>query len=123
MHELGWFTGCWQSENGASREVWAQEANILLGYSVDIKDEKIRFFEHMRLIKSDEGYGFIVSPFGGDWVTFTQEERNETSITFVNAENDYPQRIRYERAAKNLNAEISALDGSNPKLFHKVPCT
>lgn len=121
-HELEWIVGCWENESGAAREVWAQEVDLLLGYSVDIKMDKVEFFEHMRIEQSKNGYDFIVSPFGREWVTFTQKERGDRRISFENTENDYPQLIRYERVGDKLNAVISALDGSNPTPFNKMSC-
>ena len=37
-----------------------------------------------------------------------------TEIRFVNATNDYPQRIRYSLKSGKIEAEISLLDGSKP---------
>lgn len=121
-HELGWMVGCWESESGQSREVWTQEADLLLGYSIDIKDGKVGFFEQMRIAKTENGYDFIVSPFGGAWVTFSQSALEGETISFVNPDNDYPNVIKYLRSGHKLDAEISALDGGNPTPFNKTAC-
>ena len=39
-------------------------------------------------------------------------EADGSSITFVNAGHDYPQRVRYEVTASGLEAEVSLADGS-----------
>ena len=38
-------------------------------------------------------------------------------VTFVNADNDYPKRVRYWREGGELRAEISQLDGSDAMQF------
>ena len=38
-------------------------------------------------------------------------------MTFVNADNDYPKRVRYWREGGELRAEISQLDGSDAMQF------
>jgi hypothetical protein len=55
---------------------------------------------------------FYGSPKGATPVGFKASEADSTSITFVNAAHDYPQRVRYQLTASGLDAEVSLADGS-----------
>ena len=60
---------------------------------------------------------FVAAPNGMGWTTFAWSPSDASGVTFFNAANDYPQRVRYWREGDELKAEISLLDGSNPTQF------
>ena len=45
------------------------------------------------------------------------------SVTFVNPDHDYPQKIRYERKGTRLTAVISKMNGEEPRVFERRQCT
>lgn len=119
------FVGCWQSDDGMSREVWTSDpSGWLFGYALDrTKDGAVSFFEQTRIEPKDGGAVFVVIGAQGDIVRFEREDTdNPSEYRFMNAEHDYPQVITYTPSAGRLDAQISMLDGSKPVPFKKSAC-
>ena len=116
-----WMAGCWEMWDG---DHWAEECwtvprgGMMMGSGRTGEVEDVRSWEFMR-IERDEGGGltFVASPGGRGWTAFASAADPGAGVTFVNAANDYPQRVRYWREGGELKAEISLLDGSNPNQF------
>ncbi|MEM6651233.1 MAG: DUF6265 family protein [Pseudomonadota bacterium] len=130
---FGWLTGCWQTPDGSSREVWSPiEGQYLFGYNVSytpISDPigmiRVGFFEHIRIefaVSGDTSSRFVAYPAGQGPSHFEQVRFGDQSVTFENAEHDFPQRIRYWREDENLKAEISSLDYQAVREFLFIPC-
>lgn len=129
---FSWLTGCWQSPDGSSREVWSPiEGQYLFGYNVayaptddPVGMTRVGFFEHMRIeFAVSVGSGrFSAYPAGEGPSHFEQIHFTETSVTFENGEHDFPQRIRYWREDDTLKAEISTLDNQAVREFLFIPC-
>jgi hypothetical protein len=113
-------TGCWQlqskPEDGSAwtQECWMEpKAGLMLGASREGKGEKLASWEQLRIEQGADGkLTLYASPSGRPALPFAAEAVSSTSIEFVNAAHDYPQRIRYEFRDGRLNARISLLDGS-----------
>ena len=122
-NQFDWLTGCWQSEDGSTREIWSvSEGGLYFGYSVVYQDGQAVFFEQMR-IDPGEPATFNAYPRGAGPSPFPAAEHTEDSVTFANAEHDYPQKIHYWRDGENLRATISKLDGSQANEFAFVTCS
>ena len=115
-----WMSGCWQSRDG---ERWAEECwtvargGQMLGSGRTGDATGVRSFEFMRIEREGEGLAFRASPGGDGWTSFAAAADPAGGVTFVNAENDYPKRVRYWREGGELRAEISQLDGSDAVQF------
>ena len=110
-HPFDWVEGCWMSASGVTKEVWAREGDKhLFGYSTLTKKGEVKFFEQLRLEDTDDGWQLSAYPRGIGPVHFKMTASTETSATFENFENDYPQRIEYRREGDGLAAEISLAD-------------
>ncbi|MEM7327963.1 MAG: DUF6265 family protein [Pseudomonadota bacterium] len=121
-NRLDWFTGCWHSADGSTREIWSEsEDGYYFGYSVVLKDSHVVFFEQMRIDPAPMPV-FNAYPRGQGPSAFPAVEMTETSITFANPAHDFPQKIKYMRDGDRLNAVISLIDGSSPGHFHYVRC-
>jgi len=119
---LDWLTGCWQSENGSTREVWSRsEDGFFFGYSVVLNEEKVVFFEQMR-IDPGEMPTFQAYPRGAGPSGFPAISVTETGVTFANPEHDYPQKIIYTRDGDALKAVISLIDDTRRGHFNYVAC-
>lgn len=119
-----WLSGCWEASDG---ERWVEEcwtvprAGIMLGSGRSGDGETLLGWETMR-IALDEPNGdgpnvrmaFLAAPMGGTPTLFAWSPGDPDSVTFINTAHDYPQRIRYWREGRELMAEISLVDGSNP---------
>jgi len=119
---LDWITGCWQTEDGGTREVWSvSEDSFFFGYSVVYNEGDAVFFEQMRI---DPGTPptFQAYPRGQGPSSFPAIEITETSVTFANPDHDYPQKIKYVRDGATLNAVISLIDDTRQGTFNFVGC-
>ena len=116
-----WLSGAWSHEEGEawSNEVWSPlQSDVMLGFSRSGNDGETLFWEHMWIVKEDDGgVAFWAVSADEKPVRFELVVSMEKEVIFENAAHDYPQRIRYWREGKQLKAEISLLDGSNAKAF------
>jgi Domain of unknown function (DUF6265) len=126
MGPLAFMVGCWQSADLINKEVWSPpEDGLMFGYATTTKDGKLTTFEQSRIDVRDAKPTYTASPDGQRPVMFTATATAApapgkdgkltaaASVTFENAEHDYPQRITYHTAEKEgLAATISKIDGS-----------
>jgi hypothetical protein len=111
-------TGCWDMVDGEhwTQECWMEpKAGMMLGASRAGKGDDLDSWEQLRIEQFPDGkVTFYASPEGRDWLPFQARTVSATAVEFVNAEHDFPQRIRYELKGGRLEAEISLIDGSKP---------
>ena len=111
--------GCWEYRRDSDRwteECWTSaRGGLMMGSGRDGKGDSVSTWEWMRIERGADGVPtFYGSPKGAPAVAFRAAEADATSITFVNAKHDYPQRVRYVRTDSGVEAEISLADGSKP---------
>lgn len=110
-----WLAGNWCTADGAQGrtcERWGPAAGgMMIGTSQTVKGGRTVSFEFLRIGLDGETPVYIAQPGGKAPVAF-RAVAGEKGITFVNAEHDYPQRIRYWREGDALMAEIALKDGS-----------
>ena len=111
--------GCWEQRRDGGRwteECWTDtRGGVMIGSGRDGKDDGVRHWEWMRIERGTDGsVTFYGSPKGAPAVGFKATEADGKSITFVNPDHDYPQRVRYVVTDSGLDAEISLADGSKP---------
>ena len=119
------FVGCWDSENGLSREGWTIDpSGWLIGYAINrSEDGSVQFYESMRVERGDGPDVFVASGSDGSTTRFPREETSDVDeFRFVNPEHDFPQVIVYRSSPGRLDAEISLLDGTNRVVFLKAAC-
>lgn len=118
----GWMAGCWEQrqDDRWTEECWTTpRAGLMLGSGRSGVGERLLNWEAMQIVMNQSsGDGQVVSmafwaaPSGANRTMFAWSPDEAAGFTFVNATNDYPQRIRYWREGDLLNAEISMADGS-----------
>lgn len=110
--------GCWEQRKADrwTEECWtAPRGGLMIGSGRDGQGDTVRHWEWMRIERGADGVlTFYGSPKGAAAVGFKMTESTDGAITFVNAAHDFPQRIRYQRTATGIDAEISLADGSKP---------
>ena len=111
--------GCWEErrkDGGWTEECWtAPRGGLMIGSGRDGKGDAVGHWEWMRIERSANGaLAFYASPKGAPAVRFNATASAAGSLTFTNAANDYPQRVRYTKTAAGIDAQISLLDGSKP---------
>ena len=109
--------GCWDQRSADGRwteECWTSaRGGLMIGSGRGGKGDSVHHWEWMRIERSGDGtITFYGSPNGAPPVGFKASEADLSSITFVNAAHDYPQRVRYARTAGGIEAEVSLSDGS-----------
>lgn len=110
---LGWLQGCWQTEDG-TEETWAQsiQGDQLFGYSVTSNKGQRVFFEQLRIDFRENHATLSAYPRGVGPTPFEATLTGQYSVEFINADNDYPQRIRYAFVNEGLEASIALLDNT-----------
>ncbi|ALC13645.1 DUF6265 family protein [Sphingopyxis sp. 113P3] len=121
-----WMTGAWEQNRPEGQ--WADEywtpprGGLMIGAARIGKGDKAVVFEHMRIIRRDDGtLVFLAQPFGRPAVEFPTVDAGSTMIEFANPAHDYPQRIRYWREGDRLKARISRMDGSQAEEWDYGP--
>ena len=119
-----WLIGCWRSSEAKTQEVWLRSpsAGHLFGYSVTELTGESVFFEQIRIVVENAQATFYAYPAGVGPTAFAATSTGRDTVTFANAEHDYPQRITYTRQGKSLTATISLMDGSRPHSWHYQAC-
>jgi hypothetical protein len=116
-----WLAGAWSHEEGDiwSNEVWSPlRSDVMLGFNRSGKDGETLFWEHMWIVKEDDGgVAFWAVSADEKPVRFELVVSMDKEVVFENPAHDYPQRIHYWREGKTLKAEISMMDGSKPVQF------
>ena len=112
-------SGCWEQREDDGKwieECWTDtRGGLMIGSGRVGKGDQVGHWEWMRIERGADGLlTFYGSPKGATPVGFKSTEASATSITFVNATHDYPQRVRYVVTATGLDAEVSLADGSKP---------
>ena len=119
-----WLEGCWEHQD---KERWTEECwssprgAMMIGYSRSGEGGTVAEWEVMQIVHAETDdpaipwMTFWASPSGQKRTKFEWVPSRDAGATFVNTENDYPQRIRYWRDGEQLHAEISLADGSKPR--------
>jgi len=122
--------GCWAGDHADARrssyEVWiAPKAERMLGVSQTVRPDRTEF-EFMRIERAGTSgqIDYVAQPSGRPPTRFRMTDASPSHGEFVNADHDFPQRIRYAREGDLLRAELS---GGNPVRriefrFRKVSC-
>ena len=122
-------SGCWEQKHeggGWTEECWTDtRGGLMIGSGRDGKGDEVGHWEWMRIERGADGsLTFYGSPKGAAAVGFKATEADAKSITFINPNHDYPQRVRYVLTEAGLDAEVSLADGSKPNRWsYRRPAT
>jgi len=124
LGRLGFMVGCWASADGTNQETWSMpRGGVMFGYATTMQGGNLAFFEQSRIDLRKARAEYTASPDGQRPVVFTEPAAAAANtVTFENAEHDYPQRITYRTTKKGLAATISRLDGSRPTEYAWERC-
>jgi Domain of unknown function (DUF6265) len=122
--------GCWQSADGANKEVWSYpEGGIMFGYATTKKDGAMTTWEQSRIDSRPSRATYTASPEGQRPITFVEAPSlgapgagPASAVVFENGDHDYPQRIAYRAVDGGLAATISKLDGTRPVEYSWTRC-
>ena len=120
-----WMSGGWIETKGDNwtDEFWTpMRGGIMIGAGRSGKGKTLSSWESPRIERGMDGVlTYWGSPQGAKPVPFRMVSMTATEIVFANPAHDYPQRIRYWRDGKFLNAEISLTDGSKAMRWNYRP--
>ena len=110
-------TGCWNLNEGDhwTQECWMEpKGGLMLGASREGIGDKLKSWEQLRVELGAAGKVVLwASPHGHAAVPFEAAAMSGSAVEFINANHDYPQRIRYELKGDRLEAQISLINGRN----------
>lgn len=109
LTSLAWLEGCWRGTAGPRefREHWMPlQGAMLIGVSQMVEKGATLGYEFLRIEPRQGGVFYVASPSGKSETAFrfdgktvdTAMERNDTTFTFVNPGQEFPQSISYRRA-------------------------
>lgn len=115
LDAFSWLAGTWTNDDGGRRieEIWtAPAADLMLGMSRTLSDNRTASFEFMRISARADGVFYIAQPRGKPPVEFPLQSWNGTQAVFINAGNgDHLKRIIYRR---NGDGSFTArIEGAN----------
>lgn len=113
--QVSWMSGYWLTCEGGREvsETWSDpRGGLMVGNSITLRGGRVGF-ELSRIAPTAPGA--VVSYFAGlegaPAVVFPAVEAAGTRVVFENPENDFPQRVIYERVGDVLNARIEGGEG------------
>jgi hypothetical protein len=120
---LGWLSGCWQTDDGVE-ETWvrSKQGDQIFGYSVVSQNGERVFFEQMRVDILEGKARFHAYPKGVGPTAFEGALDDPNAIEFINASNDFPQRIRYAFVDGRIEATTALMDNSNENAWRYERC-
>jgi hypothetical protein len=113
--DLSWMSGYWLDCTGGREvsETWSDpRAGLMVGHALTVSRSGRPGFEVSHIAMTPQGFAYVAQPSGALPTVFVLSESGETHVVFSNAENDFPNHIRYEREGDVLKARIDGtIDG------------
>ena len=74
--DFAWLIGCWVSPDKSAQEVWVTNRDgSLAGFAVNIRDNRIGFYEVLSIKQKDAGvWTYTAHPSGQESAVFTVDE-------------------------------------------------
>lgn len=120
IEDLGWLSGCWQSENNEKNssvsEFWTRvDGQSMFGVGRTIKNGKTVDYEYLRIVQDEKGIFYIAKPKANTEETpFRLTKLTAAEAVFENPAHDFPQKIIYRVEGAKLFARI---EGNNKGKF------
>lgn len=108
IDDVAWLTGSWTGRQGRSEteEHWIEpNGGMMLAVNRTVQGDK-GFFEYLRIQEKNDSISYFASPAGRTAVEFRLKELGDRRVVFENLNNDFPQRIIYERKNQELQVKI-----------------
>lgn len=113
--DLSWMSGYWlDCSNGREvAEAWSEErAGLRVGWNLTVSRSGRPGFEVSHIATLPQGFAYVAQPSGAPPTAFVMSDSGPNHVVFSNAENDFPNHIRYERDGDVLKARIDGtIDG------------
>jgi hypothetical protein len=113
--DLSWMSGYWLDCTGGreASETWSDpRAGLMVGHALTVSRAGRPGFEASHITTTPEGFAYVAQPSGAPPTVFVLSDSGADFVVFSNAENDFPNHIRYERDGDSLKARIDGtIDG------------
>jgi hypothetical protein len=112
--EFSWMAGSWLECRGGRQvaEIWLQARDGSLAGLNLTQVPNANGVEFARVARTDAGWAYLAQPDGAAPTPFVLSEFGPQRAVFLNAENDFPNRVIYWREGDVLKARIEGtLDG------------
>ena len=106
--DLAWMAGYWLdcSQGREASETWTDpRGGVLIGAAVTVASGETSF-EYARVEPVDGVMAYVAQPGGVAATGFPMIEASATRVVFQNLDNDFPQRVIYQRTGDVLSARI-----------------
>lgn len=130
IDRVRWLTGCWEARN-SQRTVYEQwtspQGRAMLATARTIRGDSLIEYEFVALREKGERLAYEAHPSGQSGATFLSISLTDSSVIFENLENDFPQRVGYNRrGADSVVAWISGPRGGTTRRiefpYRRVAC-
>jgi hypothetical protein len=114
LDRVGWLAGCWEMRAGDRliEEQWmAPRGTLMTGMSRTTVAGATRTYEHTSIREEGNRLIYRASPAGQATAEFRSSELGDGAVVFSNPLHDFPQRIRYRRAAGG-DSLYAAIEGT-----------
>ena len=111
--DLSWMAGYWLDCSGGreASETWTDpRGGVLVGAATTLRNGRVGF-EFARIAPIDGVLAYAAQPDGAPPTVFPLIEATESRAVFQNPDNDFPQRVIYERTGQVLIARIEGRMG------------
>ena len=111
--DLSWMAGYWLdcSPGREASETWTDpRGGIMIGAAVTVASGETSF-EYARVAPIDGVMAYVAQPGGVAATAFPVIEASATRVVFQNLDNDFPQRVIYQRTGDVLTARIEGRTG------------
>ena len=133
VSRLKWLSGCWRitTPTTTTDEQWMVPAGgVMLGMSRSVRHvagrDSVVAYEFTRIFVRGDTLIYGAMPSRQAPAEFTAERIEDSSVVFVNAGHDFPQRILYRVAGDSLHASIEGTIRGRRRLipypFARVAC-
>ena len=129
LKDSEWLIGAWenQSEEGIFTETWSKpNDSTLTAGSFFIKEKDTLHFENIQLAEKDGElvYATTIKGQNNDKpISFPLISEKENELVFENSQNDYPQKIKYQRYSKTAITISISGKHSEKVVFEKFKMT
>jgi hypothetical protein len=132
IERLGWLAGCWEGTlaNGASyEEAWlAPLGGTMIGMARMAHAGRTVSFEFIRIAADAEGtLTYFAQPSGSEPTPFAATHIADSSVTFENDGNEFPQRIIYrlqppDRLLARIEGQVNGEQRGMDFPLHRARC-
>jgi uncharacterized protein DUF6265 len=130
IQRVTWLKGCWEavSTQRTVEEQWmASRGKSMLGMGRTVRADSLVEYELMVIRPQDGRLVYEAHPSGQPSGVFTARFVSDSAVVFENPDNDFPQRIGYQRSGPDsLLAWIEGARGGQIRRiefrYRRVPC-